>query len=53
MGDEWREIFLNPENIKDEFIEQNYELIGIYTIPAEETYEKQAARAVLLTRKNY
>ncbi len=51
MGDEWREIFLNPENIKDEFIEQNYELTGMYTIPAEETYEKQAARAVLLTRK--
>ncbi len=51
MGDEWREIFLDPENIKDEFIESNYELTGIYTIPAEETYEKQTARAVLLTRK--
>jgi len=51
MGEEWRQIFYNPEAPENEFIESNYELTGIYTIPAEETYEKQVARAVLLTRK--
>ena len=51
MGDEWRQIFYNPENPENEYIRNNYTLKGIYEIPAEETYEKQAARAVLLTRK--
>lgn len=51
MGDEWRQIFYNPENIENDFIRENYQLIEIIEIPAEETYEKQAARAVLLVRK--
>lgn len=51
MGDEWRQIFYNSENPENEYIRNNYTLEGVYEVPAEETYEKQAARAVLLTRK--
>lgn len=51
MGDEWRQIFYNPENPENEFIADNFELKDVYQIPAEETYEKQAARAVLFIRK--
>jgi hypothetical protein len=51
MGDEWRQIFYNPENPENEHIKNNYTLEGVYEISAEETNERQAARAVLLTRK--
>ena len=51
MGDEWRQVFYNPESPEDKFIAENFELKGIYKVSAEETYEKQDARAVLLVRK--
>ncbi len=51
MGEEWRQIFNNPENSANEFIARNYELKGAYQISAEETYEKQGARSVLLVKK--
>lgn len=51
MGEEWRQIFYNPENPENEFIADNFELKGLYQVTAEETYEKQDARAVLLVRK--
>ena len=51
MGDEWRQVFENPQNPKDEFISNNYELKGIYKIESSETYEKQDAKAVLFVRK--
>jgi len=51
MGDEWRQVFYNPEKPENEFIAENYELKEVYQISTEETYEKQVARAVLLTRK--
>ena len=51
MGDEWRQIFYDPENPKDEFIAENYELKEVYEVSSSENYEKQDARAVLLVRK--
>jgi len=51
MGDEWRQIFYNPENPGNEFIKENFELKGIYKVDASETYEKQEARAILLVKK--
>jgi hypothetical protein len=51
MGEEWRQIFYNPENPENEFIADNFEFKGAYQVSAEETYEKQDARAVLLVRK--
>lgn len=51
MGDEWRQIFENPENIKDEFIRENYIYAGEFEVGADEVYEKYGARSVLLIRK--
>ncbi len=51
MGDEWRQIFYNPENPENEFIAENYELKEIIEINSEEVYEKQDVRAVLLVKK--
>ena len=51
MGDEWRQIFYNPEDPDNEYIAENYELKEIFEIDAEDVYEKQNARAVLLIRK--
>ncbi len=51
MGDEWRQVFYSPERPEDRFIAENFELKGIYEVSAEETYEGQDARAVLLVRK--
>lgn len=51
MGDEWRQVFYNPERPEDRFIAENFELKEVYQVSAEENYEKQDARAVLLVRK--
>jgi hypothetical protein len=51
MGEEWRQIFYNPESIENEYIRENFELKGVYDIPADTTYENQAGKAVLLVRK--
>lgn len=57
MGESWRQIFENPElpemwtcegcgRIKDEF-----ELKGSFVVPADQTYEKSEASAVLFSKK--
>jgi hypothetical protein len=51
MGQEWRQIFGNPEKIEDEFVANNYLLKETFTISSDETYERQSARAVLLIKK--
>ena len=51
VGDEWRQIFYNPESPGNGFIKANYTLKGVYEIPASETYERKDARAVLLVKK--
>jgi len=51
MGPEWRQIFENPKKIENEVIANNFNLKGIYTISANETYENIDARAVILVRK--
>jgi 4-amino-4-deoxy-L-arabinose transferase-like glycosyltransferase len=51
MGEEWREIFYQPEELKDPFFVENFELVGRFEIKPEETYEKEGARAILLRRK--
>jgi len=51
MGTEWRQIFENPKNPKDEFIAKNYKFAGEFKVSADETYEKQEGRAILLVRK--
>jgi hypothetical protein len=51
MGPEWRQIFEDPKNIKDEFIKKTYIFKAEFYIPAEETYERTSAKAVLLVRK--
>ncbi len=51
MGDEWRQIFYNPESPEDRFIAESFELKGVYQVSAEENYEKQDARVALLVKK--
>ena len=51
MGLEWREVLLNPKNIKDKYIRDNYKFVKEFSVSADETYEKQSAQAVLLIRK--
>jgi len=52
MGEEWRQVFYNPENPENEFIAENYELKEIIGIESKDVYEKQSARAVLLVKKS-
>jgi len=52
MGDEWRQIFYNPEDPENEFIAENYELKKVIEIDSKDVYEKQDARAVLLVKKS-
>ena len=51
MGEEWRQIFYNPENIENEYIAENFELKVKNKVFPDENYERQEARAVLLVRK--
>lgn len=51
MGPEWRQIFENPKSPGDKFIAKNYRFVGEFKVSADETYEKQSAKAVLLVRK--
>jgi hypothetical protein len=53
MGPEWRQVFENPQNPTkwNEFIAENYKFTGEFEVPAEETYEKQEGRVILLIRK--
>ncbi|OGM13520.1 hypothetical protein A3A76_03660 [Candidatus Woesebacteria bacterium RIFCSPLOWO2_01_FULL_39_23] len=51
MGSEWRQIFLNPDQPEDKFIRDNYVLKGLYGIDADDNYENEDARAVLLVKK--
>lgn len=51
MGPEWKSVFENPRNPGNELIAKSYVLKGIYTVSAEDTYEKISARAVLLLKK--
>lgn len=52
MGPDWRQIFENPKSPKDEFIAKNYRFVGEFKVSADETYEKQEARAILLIKKH-
>ena len=47
------QIYYNPENPENKFIAGNFEFEGVYQVLAEETYEKQNTRAVLLVRKEH
>lgn len=51
MGDEWRQIFYDPESKTDEFISGNYELKKVFEVSASENYERQDVRAILLVKK--
>lgn len=51
MGAEWRQIFKNPRSPQDEFIAQNYKLAKEFSISADETYERQEGRAILLVKR--
>ena len=51
MGDAWRQAFLNPENIEDPLLKDNFKFVGKFEIKSEETYGKEGATAVLLIRK--
>lgn len=48
MGKEWREIFNNPKLQK---ILINYKFVGEYQFKADDNYERENGRAVLLVRK--
>jgi 4-amino-4-deoxy-L-arabinose transferase-like glycosyltransferase len=52
MGDSWRQIFNDPENIENEFIRENFEFAGGYEFTADEVYEKYDSRAILLIKSN-
>jgi len=48
MGEKWREIFNNP--VKQTIL-PDYEFVGEYQFKADDNYEKESGRAVLLKRK--
>lgn len=52
VGKAWREVFFNPEGHANEFINENFEFVGEFEISADEVYEKEEARAILLVRKD-
>ncbi len=47
MGKEWREIFTNPKTQK---VLPDYKFVGEYEFKAEDNYERENGRAVLLVR---
>jgi len=47
MGEKWREIFNNP---KEQKILPNYKFVGEYEFRAEDNYEREVGRAILLKR---
>ncbi|MDI6785167.1 MAG: hypothetical protein QMD92_00500 [bacterium] len=47
MGENWREIFNNPEN---QTILKDYKYVGEYEFKAEDNYEKENGKAILLVR---
>jgi len=49
MGVEWREIFENPEKQK---ILPNYKFVGEHEFKAEDNYERENGRAILLVRQS-
>ena len=51
MGQDWRAVFSNPEELEDPFFAKNFKLAGKFKIEPEETYERQGATAILLIRK--
>jgi 4-amino-4-deoxy-L-arabinose transferase-like glycosyltransferase len=51
MGEAWREIFENPENIENEFIRDNFEFAGEFVFESGQVRENYDSRAVLLKRK--
>jgi len=51
MGQAWREILSHPEEIKEPYIAENFVFVEKFKIGAEETYEREEATAILLTKK--
>ena len=51
MGEGWKQIFADPNNIENEYLNNTYELVGEFNIGPSETYEKTEGRAILLVRK--
>jgi len=51
MGEAWREIFYHPEELKGPFFAKNFVLEKKFEIEPEETYEREGATAILLTRR--
>ena len=51
MGEGWKQIFADPNNIENEYLNNTYELVGEFNIEPSETYEKTEGRAILLVRK--
>lgn len=52
MGEAWREIFNDPIGHSNELVLENYEFVDEYSVSAEDTYENESARAILLVRKS-
>ncbi len=52
MGEEWRGIFDNPQDIKEVYIKNNYEFAGEYEFAASGNFDNENGRAVLLRRKS-
>lgn len=48
MGDEWKEIFEDPKNQK---VLPNYKFIGEYEFNAEDNYDREKGKSVLLVKK--
>lgn len=48
MGENWREIFENPQN---QTILKDFKYVGTYEFSAEDNYQRQEAKAILLIKK--
>jgi hypothetical protein len=51
MGDEWRDILINPRSHSNKFIGENFEYKEEYIIQSSESFHNKVGKAVLFVRK--
>lgn len=47
---EWREVVYQPENIRNQFLYENYQVLKTFTVEPHEVYENQSFKGTILKR---
>ena len=48
---EWREVAYSPDQIKNQFLKDNYRILKTFTISSDQVYENQAYQGTILVRR--